>query len=93
MLSVFKGNEYIKFLVYLKGGECVMFYKLLPNDEDPTDYMNKVTNLLLKAKKEKQIFEIETENFKDSKGKVFEYQSKVVIDGNEISAIKSGMVN
>ena len=72
MLNIFTGTEYIKFLVYLKGGECVVFHKILPKREEPTVFMNNVTNLLVKAMTDKEVVTIETDNFKESKGKVSE---------------------
>jgi hypothetical protein len=92
MFNIFKGKDYVKFLVYLKGGNCVVFYKSLPKDKQPTVFMNELTDLLLRAKTDKETIDIITENYKENRGTITEYQSRVVIDGNDISAINSGMV-
>lgn len=87
--NLYPENRYIQFVVYLKSGDSIAFYKMAFQNEYPAEIINKTRDLLLKAKEEKEMITIDGDHYDVHKGKIEFSKSQVTIDGEEIVAVKS----
>lgn len=86
---MFKNEKFVSFQVYLKSGEKMTFTKLISFKEEPSESINEVLDVLIGAMNDRKLIKMQTDNYELIKSKIFTYSSFVIVDGADISAVNT----